>query len=372
MFAVDEREALSHSRFGSARWAGVAVLLSLAACGAPQEPSAPEIRPVRATVVEELATGEKVVLTGRVESREEVNLAFRVGQRMSERRVDVGDRVEAGQLVARLESTTVENALAAARANLAAAEARAVDARQEFQRQETLLARGVSPRATFERATAAREAAQAAVAAARAQLDTVREQLTYTELFADAAGTVTAVGAEPGEVVGAGQMVVRLAREGGRDAVFGVPGRIKDAASGLDPEVTVTLVSDPGVRAEGRVREVSPQADPTTGTFAVRVGLIDPPAAMRLGSTVTGSIRLGYGAAIRVPASALTSEQGQPAVWLYDPATSTVSLRRVEVASFAVADVEIAGGLVADDIVVTAGVQSLRPGQKVRLLETVQ
>src|SRR5262249_33081636 len=163
------------------------------------------------------------------------------------------------------------------------------DARLDLQRQEALLARGVAPRAVFDRALKARQAADARVDAARAQLDTAREQLTYTELFADSAGAVTARGAEPGEVGAAGQRGVRggqvggrVARKGGRDAVFQVPPRVIEAAAGLDPEVTVTLTSDPGVRTTGRVREVSPQADPVTRTFEVKVGLTDPPEAMRL------------------------------------------------------------------------------------------
>jgi len=346
-----------------------ATVAALASCGPPEEPPAPDIRPVRTIVVEELPGGETVTLTGRIEAQEEVNLAFRVGQRMIERSVNVGDRVAPGQLVARVESTTHDNAVQAARANLAAAQARAADARLEFERQQSLFAREVASRAAFDRATKARDGTQAQVDAARAQLDTAREQLGFTELFADSAGSVTAVGAEPGEVVAAGQMIVRVARQGGRDAVYGVPARVIEAAAPLDPDVTVALASDPGVRTTGRVREVSPQADPVTRTFQVRVGLTDPPQAMRLGSTVTGSILLGSEAGIRIPASALTSSQGTAAVWLLDPSTSSVSLRLVRVESQGVAEVVIAEGLAPEDIVVTAGVQTLRPGQKVRLLQ---
>jgi RND family efflux transporter MFP subunit len=349
---------------------GATAALWLAACGAPETPSEPEIRPVRAVTVEELPGGETVTLTGRIEAQEQVNLAFRVGQRLVERGVNVGDRVEPGQLVARVEATTLDNAVQAARANLVAAEARSADARLEFQRQQSLLARGVAPRAVYERALAARDTAQAQVDAAQAQLDTAREQLGYAELFADSDGVVTAVGAEPGEVVAPGQMVVRLARQGGRDAVFGVPARIKEAAAGLDPEVRVVLSSDSSVRATGRVREVSPQADPVTRTFAVRVGLSQPPDAMRLGSTVTGSIQLGHASGLRIPASALTTADGAAAVWVFDPGASTVALRGVVVAESGLAEVIIAEGLAAGDVVVTAGVQTLRPGQQVRLLET--
>ena len=363
-----ERSREDRGRRRAARTAASLAAL-LAACGAPEEPPVAEVRPVRTVTVEELPGGETVTLTGRIEAQEEVRLAFRVGQRMIERKVNVGDRVLPGQLIARLESTTLQNAVQVARANLASAEASAADARLEFDRQRTLLERGVAPRARFEGAQKMRDSAVAQVDAARAQLSTAREQQGYAELFADSAGAVTAVGAEPGEVVAAGQMIVRVARKSGRDAVFGVPARVKEAAAGLDPEVTVTLTSNPRVRTTGRVREVSPQADPVTRTFEVRVGLTDPPEAMRLGSTVTGSI--GVGAGIRIPASALTSAEGSAAVWLFDPATSTVSLRSIRVERDGVSEVEIAEGLVADDIVVTAGVQTLRPGQKVRLLQTV-
>jgi RND family efflux transporter MFP subunit len=343
-------------------------LLLVAACGAEEAPPAPDVRPVRTITVEDLPGGETVTLTGRIEAQEEVSLAFRVSQRLIERTVNVGDRVEAGQLVARVEATTLDNAVQAARASLAAAQAAASDARLEFERQRSLFERGVAARARFESAQAARDASAAQVDAAQAQLATAREQRSYTELFADAPGAVTAVGAEPGEVVAAGQMIVRVARQGGRDAVFDVPARVKEAAGGLDPEVTVTLASDPSVRATGRVREVSPQANPVTRTFAVRVGLSDPPAAMRLGTTVTGSIQLGGGGGIRVPAASLTSLDGAPAVWVLDPDASTVAIRHVVVEQSGRAEVTISEGLAPGDVVVTAGVQTLRPGQKVRPL----
>ena len=359
----------SPPRTRAAALSACAMLTLLAACRAAEEPPPADVRPVRAISVEKQPGGDVVSLTGHVYAQEEVALAFRVGGRLVERSVNVGDRIQPGQLIGRLESVTAENAVQTARANLAAATAQAADARLDFERQQALLARGVAPRAVFDRALKARQAADARVDAARAQLDTAREQLTYTELFADSAGAVTARGAEPGEVVAAGQMVVRVARKGGRDAVFQVPPRVIEAAAGLDPEVTVALTSDPGVRTTGRVREVSPQADPVTRTFEVKVGLTAPPEAMRLGSTVTGTIRLGGGSGITIPASALTSANGSPAVWLVDAKTNTVSLQNIEVLRFGVSDVSVGEGLAPDDLVVTAGVQTLRPGQKVRLLQ---
>jgi RND family efflux transporter MFP subunit len=312
--------------------------------------------------------GDKISLTGRIAAEQEASLAFRVSGRMIERTVNVGDRVQPGQRVAQLESVIADNAVSAARANLAAATAQQADARLEFNRQEALLSRGVAARAVFDRASKARQTADARVDAARADLDTARQQLSYTELFADSAGAVTARGAEPGEVVAAGQMIVRIAREGGRDAVFDVPARVIEVTALLDPEVTVTSTTDASVRTTGRVREVSPQADPVTRTFEVKVGLTEPPDAMRLGSSVTGTIHLGAAPGILIPASALTSSSGSPAVWVVDPASNTVSLRNVEVARYGIADVSVSTGLAPDDIVVTAGVQALRPGQQVRLL----
>jgi RND family efflux transporter MFP subunit len=334
-------------------------------------PVAEPIRPVRVMTVEEHAVGETATLTGTIQAEEDVALSFRIGGRLVERLVNVGDKVTVGQLVARLDESTWRDALQAARANLAAAMARLVDARNEVERLQPLLPRGFVSRQMFDRAVAARDAAQAQVDAAEAQVSTAETQLSYTELHADGPGVVTARGAETGEVVNAGQMIVRLARKGGRDAVFDVPARLKDEISG-DAEVEVLLSSDPKVQAVGRVREVSPEADPVTRTFQFRVGLTDPPAAMRLGSTVTGSIRIGSGTGMLIPASAMTTSEGKPAVWVVNPADETVTLRNVEVARYDLDRVLIAHGLSTGELVVTAGVQVLRPGQQIRLLGSAQ
>ena len=348
---------------------GLALALLLCACRPAEAPKvAPEpIRPVRVVTVEELPGGETVNLSGNVQSQDEVNLAFRVGGQLVERTVNVGDRVRTGQVVARLDAADARNALNAARASLAGAMARLTEARNTVARYDPLLSRGFVSRVQFDRAVEARAAAQAQVDAVEAQVATAENNLAYTNLVADGAGTVTARGAEPGEVVAAGRMVVQLARQGGRDAVFDVPGRIKDQAS-ADAPVEVVLSSDPKVRATGLVREVSPQADPVTRTFRVRVGLNNPPDTMRLGSTVTGSVHLGGTAGLQVPASALTASQGQPAVWVLNSKDNTVALRNIDVARYELDRVLVAHGLDAGELVVTAGVQMLRPGQQVRLL----
>ncbi len=348
------------------------VLLALLAACQPTEDAQPvpePVRPVRVATVEELPGGETVTLTGNIQAQDDVGLAFRVGGQLIERTVNVGDQVRAGQVVARLDGVNERHALDAARANLAAAMARLVEARNTVQRYEPLLPRGFVARAQFDRAVEARDAAQAQVDAAQAQVNTAENQLGFTTLVADGPGTVTARGAEPGEVVAAGRMIVRLARQSGRDAVFDVPARVIEAASAEDT-VTVALSTDPKVTATGRVREVSPQADPVTRTFKVRVGLANPPEAMRLGSTVTGTIQLGGPTGIEIPTSALTATGGAPAVWTLDPQASTVALRNVDVVRFELDRVLVSQGLEPGELVVTAGVQTLRPGQQVRLLGT--
>ena len=348
-----------------------AFLLSLSAC-TPQAEAEPEpLRPVRVVTITNQEGGETVTLTGQIAAEDQANLSFRISGRMTERLVNVGDTVRPGQIVARLESETARNTLRSARADLSAAQARRTEAQNNFERHRSLLDRGFVTRAMFDQADQALRSARAQVEAAQAQANTAEIHLGYVELFADSAGAVTARGAEPGEVVGAGQMIVQLAREGGRDAVFDVPARVIEAAP-ANVRVTVALSSDPKIHTTGRVREVSPQADPVTRTFKVRVGLQNPPAAMRLGSTVTGSMQIGSGLGVEIPSAALTQSDQRPAVWVFDPANHTVALRNIEVLRYDLARVAVASGLNAGEIVVTAGVQTLRPGQQVRLLETAK
>jgi membrane fusion protein, multidrug efflux system len=351
--------------------AALAAALLLAACGRDSEPAAPEIRPVRTVTVVKREIGETVAFTGRIEAENETRLAFRIGGRMVERLVNVGDRLEPDQLVATLDPQDELNGLSAAQASVAAAKAQLAEAQSEFDRQKFLLARDVASRAQFERAEQALETARAQLDTAEAQSKTAEDQVSRTELRVDAGGVVTAVPVEPGEVVQAGQMIVRVARQDGRDAVFDVPGQVLRSAPS-DPLITVTLTDDPSVKATGRVREVSPQADPVTRTFEVKVGLTDAPAAMRLGSTVVGRMQLDAAPTIEIPATALTEFDRRPSVWIVDPANLTVSPRNVEVLRHNSATVAIAAGLAPGDIVVTAGTQALHPGQKTRLLEAAR
>ncbi len=344
-----------------------AITFVLVSCKPDTKVEAPEIRPVRTVTATKGEAGETVVLTGHIQAEDEPALAFRIGGRMIERPVNVGDRVEAGQVLAKLDPENELNALRSAEAALVAAQGQLTYARGDFERQRQLLANGHTPRARFDQSQKALQNAQSQVDNTEAQLQIARDRVSWTTLTADAAGTVTARGAEPGEVVQAGQMIVRLARQGGRDAVFEVPAQLLRSAPS-DLEITVRLTDDPSVAASGRVRQVAAQADPVTRTFEVKVGLSDPPEAMRLGATVTGSLKLASEPVIAIPATALTELNRQPAVWIVDPKNLTVSMRNVELLRHDPGTVVIAQGLDSGDIVVTAGIQALHPGQKVRLL----
>jgi RND family efflux transporter MFP subunit len=349
----------------------VTTSLMFAGCQRQVEATAPEVRPVRTVTVAKRDVGETVTYTGRIEAETETRLAFRIGGRMIERPVNVGDQVEPGQSIAKLEPHNELNALRSAQAAVTAAEAQFREAQNHYERQRHLLAREVASRVQYERAQQTRDTAGAQLEAAKAQLKVAQDQVGDTELKADAGGIVIATAAEPGEVVQAGQLIVRVAPKGGRDAVFDVPGQVLRSAPS-QPNVAVSLTDDPSVTTVGRVREVSPQADPVTRTFEVKVGLTDPPAAMRLGVTVTGHVQLDTSPTIEIPASALTEFDRRPAVWVVDPSGLTVVLRDVEVLRHNPATVAIASGLEPGEIVVIAGVQALHPGQKVRLLEAKQ
>ncbi len=257
------------------------LLALLCACQRADEAPAPEIRPVRTVTISKTDGGSTVAITGTVQAQNEINLAFRIDGRLIERTVDVGDSVKPGQLVARLDPQNEESNVQTVRAQVAGAEARLVEARSNFDRMRDLVTDAAVSRAQYEQAEAALRSAESQVDALQGQLGLALNRLGFTRLVSDVAGVVTARGPEPGEVVSPGRMVVQVAREGARDAVFDVPAQVKDSAP-KHPDIRVTLVSDPGVSALGKVREVAPRADPVTGTFAVRVRLIDPPAAMRL------------------------------------------------------------------------------------------
>ncbi len=344
--------------------AAVTVLLALAGCDDKPAP-APVIRPVLSMVVAPQA-GRMSGFAGIIEPQVRANLSFRALGRLMARHVNVGDAVTKGALLAALDPLAFELSLRTAQADLSNALAQQANAAATETRQRTLLDQGASTQAQFDLAQQSREAADAAVARARANLAKAREQLSYAELRSDFDGIVTATDVEIGQVVSAGQTVIAVARPEVREAVVDVP---EDIAGTLRPgsRFEVALQIDPAIVAAGRVREIAPQADPATRTKRVRITLDDPPAGFRLGTVVTATPVAPADARVELPPSAVLERDGKPMVWVVDEASKTVSLREVRIGRRDARAIVIADGLAPGTRVVTAGVNSLAPGQSVRI-----
>jgi RND family efflux transporter MFP subunit len=342
-------------------------LPGLAACGR-EKAGDEDVRPVRSVTVTPGATPDHLSLTGEIRARYESDLGFRIDGKIIERPVDIGSKVSAGDVLARLDTQPWTQSLQSAKADVAAAQATLAKDKAAESRQGQLLKDGFTTRANYDDALAALKTAQSQLDAADARLKQAEDNLGYAALHADADGVITAVSANVGQVVSAGQAVIRLAQPGEREAVFNASEATLLTAP-KNPTVIITLLANPAIKATGLVRYVSPQADPTTRTYEVRIALTDPPPEMRLGASVTGSVAIDQTALVALPGGALFQSGGTPAVWVVDPKSLTVSLKPVVVSRYTAQDVILSGGLVNGDIVVTAGVQKLVPGQKVRLLE---
>nr|WP_256515479.1 efflux RND transporter periplasmic adaptor subunit [Alsobacter ponti] len=338
----------------------------MAACEQRQEAKAPPSpRPVRTVTVGPPSAAQADIFPGTIEAKDAVDLGFRIGGRLAERLVDVGSRVKTGQVLARLDAEIEQNELRAAGARLAAAESAERQATEQFGRTSQLTARGIVSQAEFEAAEQAMKGARSQREVAAARLRIAENVVGFTVLKADADGVVTSVGAEPGEVVAAGRPVLRLARRDGRDAVIDVPGPALDAVT-PDSLVTVRLPAGASAPVRGRVREISPEADPVTRLFRVRIGLADPPEDMRMGTPVQVSITPAEAIGVSLPPSALVREGSAVAVLVLDVPTQTVRRRPVELGASGPGSIVVARGLSAGDVVVTAGASTLGDGQAVR------
>ncbi|MBR0706991.1 efflux RND transporter periplasmic adaptor subunit [Bradyrhizobium liaoningense] len=343
------------------------VLLVLGGClpmSGCMDKLAEPVRPVLSTVVTPMQS-DGAVIVGTVQPQFKTDLGFRVLGHLIARPVNVGDRVDKGQIVAAIDPIALELAVRSAAADLVSSRAQLSNATGVEGRQRTLIETDATSKATLEAAEQARAAAQSSVVRAQANLTKAQEQLGYTQLKADFTGVVTAVSAQVGQVVTPGQSVVTIARPDIREAVIDVSEEIaSDLRIGL--QFTVSLQIDPEVHSDGRVREIAPQADATTRLRRIRITLDDPPATFRLGTTVVVNMS-GSRKALWLPRSAILSKDGQTMVWLLDSSTSTVTLRTVEIASDDRNSVRLESGLEPGVRVVTAGVHSLKEGQKVRL-----
>ena len=319
-------------------------VMALGACTKKEEPP-PVVRPVRSVVVEKRQVGDPVVVSGHLRARDEVNLAFRIDGRVIERKAGVGDMVQAGQTVALLDAEVERNSRNSAQADVAAAQA-SLDQSEAFERRQKKLLtdRVISPN-EYDSALRQLKTTQAQLDAAQAKLKSAEEELSYTELKSDAAGVVTEKGAEVGEVVRAGQMILKVAQEGGRDAVFDVPSQAIRDGLAVGQEGEVWLADHPEIKVDGKLREISPQADPVTRNYQVKVELADPPAEMLLGATVLGRLKLKGESLIEIPSSALTMIQDKPAVWVVDAKDQRVHRREIVIARYAPDSVIVTGGL---------------------------
>ena len=295
--------------------------IALSACKG-DVPKAPEIRPVRTVVVDPKAIEDDRQAVGEIRARRESDLGFRVAGKIVTRPVDVGVTVKKGEILARLDQQDFRNKLKSAEADVTAAEAVLTQAQGSEGRLRQLLSTGTTTRANYDNALRDLRSAQAKVESAKAALDLAKDQVNYADLHADVDGIITAVGAEPGQVVNAGQMVVRLAEPGERDAVFAIAeSAFRGRPAGDKPEIFVTLLSNPTVSADAVVREVSPVADPITRTYQVKVTLQNPPEQMRFGASVIGRLKGATAPVVVLPASALFDQGGKPAVATGNPAS---------------------------------------------------
>ena len=344
----------------------IAAALFLVACSKPA-PTEEPIRAVRVVTVglDNFQSGAE--FAGEVRARVESRLGFRVAGKIVRRQAEPGQRVTAGQVLAQLDPQDYKLAADAARAQMVAAATNRDLAAADFKRFKELRDQNFISGAELERREATLKAAQAQLEQAQAQLAGQGNQASYTTLVADVSGVVTAVDADPGQVVAAGTPVVRIAQDGPRDVVFSVPeDRVALIKTGSAVDVRVWSAN---TTLKGVVREVAASADPVTRTFGVKVSL-DARDNLALGSTVSvvpqAFDRSGV-QVIKLPTSAFRQDGKSSAVWVLDTASMTVRLQPVQIATADGNDVVVSAGLQPGMLVVSAGVHVLSPGQKVTI-----
>lgn len=343
---------------------GLCLLALLAGCGAehPTEKNHPR---VRVQQVQNSEFAASVTLTGDVQARVQTDLSFRVGGKIIQRMVDVGDRVAARQVLARLDPKDLQTNVDSANAAVFAEQARVKQTSAAFVRQQKLLPKGYTSQSEYDSAQAALHSSQSALSAAQAQLANAREQLGYTALVAEVPGVITARQAEVGQVMQATQPIFSLAQDGERDAVFNVYESLVMQPPGQET-IHIALLDNPKVTTTGKVREVTPVVSAQSGTVQVKVKLDSLPAGMELGSVVSATARANAKASVVLPWSALAKDLRDPAVWLVG-ADGKAQLHKVKVGRYLTGKVIISEGLEGGEQVVVAGGQLLYPGVPVEI-----
>lgn len=346
-----------------------AAVLLLGACSKAAAPAQEDVRPVRTLTVSPAQTQAVAAFSGEVRPRIESRVGFQVTGRITRRFVEVGQAVAAGQPLATIDASDYRLSAEASAAQLQAARADRNQQRLDYKRFVDLNKQGFTSGADLERRKAQLDAAEARYEQAAAQANVSGNQAAYARLQAPTAGVVTGIDAEIGQVVTAGQSVMRIAQTREREVAISIPeNRLAALRDIADVQVTLWSVDKP---LRGRVREIAPIADTATRTFPARVTLIDPPAAVALGMTATVTFTADLPAPIiALPLQALLQEGGNTYVWQFDSRTSTVRRSPVQVASVAGNDIVVSGGVQPGDTVVTAGVHLLKEGQKVKALST--
>lgn len=344
-----------------------ALAAALSACGRDPAPRPEETRPVRVVTVGGAQATRAVELSGEIRARHETRLGFRVGGKIVERLVEVGALVKPGQALARLDVSDLALAAASARAQVASLEAERDLAAADLKRYRELRAQNFISQAEFDRRASALATAEARLEALRAQHRQAANQAGYAVLAADTAGVIVGLEAEAGQVVAAGQTVARLARLGEMEVAVSVPESEREFFERASA-FAITLNALPGRTWKGRLRELSPAADPASRTYAARVSVLDPGDALELGMSARVAASANGGASrIEVPLAALSAKGDKPEVFVVD-GQGVVQPRAVKTAGISGERVVIESGLSPGDVVVAAGAQLLRPGQKVRVL----
>jgi len=356
--------SVSLVQLGRALSASTLLCLVLASCSRPVE-KVEEIRPVRAMVVA-AGTGKTIIeLAGEIQPRYESQLGFRVGGKLIARKVEVGTLVKRGQVLMQLDPLDLQLAQSQAKAAVSATESTLALAKADLDRYRELRQKNFVSQALLDAKEAAYKSAVASHEQANAGLKVQANQSSYSTLYADADGVITAVQAEVGQVVAAGTPVVKLARTAEKEVRVSIP---EDQIEVLRQvtDLAVKTWANSNVAISGRLRELSPIADPATRTYTAKISLPRAGPEIRLGMTATVQFAAPALPGIHLPMTALVNSKEGTAVWVVE--SGVVKLVPVQVASATGTDVLIAQGLSAGQSVVTAGVNQLRPGQKVSLL----
>ena len=327
---------------------------------------------VRTQIVGNKNARQQFIYSGEVHGRVESQLAFQVGGKISKRNVELGSRVSQGDILLQIDPKDIQQTVNSTSAQVSSAQAQLRLAASNLQRYWQLYEQAAVSRAQYDQYVNAYEAALAASRQASAQYSQGANQLDYSSLRASAAGIVSAVNAEAGQVVSAGQPILTLVQDGDREVEISVPeNRVEEVRTAQ--QINVSFWAFPDVVIEGKIREISPIADAATRTYKVRITLMNPPETIKLGMTASAQIA-GTGiknqAALEIPLSAVYQTDGSTGVWVVN--NEIVSLKSITVGEYGNAKIQVLSGLTPGDTIVTAGVHKLREGQKVRLAAGVK